>query len=361
MNYEVFHKISEMKPEIALTITMDTYPRSHSKSRQNAIVLKNILKEAESALLEQYSKREVGPILENLERLSGSVDPTEECHGIVMFISANFTEHYRLPFHPGNSIKVGNKFATRTIIRAIEHGEYYYLLALSQSEVRLFEAYSQSILGEVKDDSFPFTENRFYQTDSLKRSFGSSTDKSSQQFFRQAEEVLLSYYHKNPLPIVIAGTEEAFANYQTIEKKEKLVIGHIRGNYDDPTTEELKDLGEKAWGLVQDLQLWQQVQSIEAIMAAHVSNLLETELFDIYDYAKKGQVKELYVEESYFVSAALNSEGRLVGDLDAGLPVDDAVNEVIYEVLKYGGSVSFIDPYLLDGSKRIAAILRWRS
>lgn len=361
MNYEILHQISEMNPEVGVTITMDTYPRPQSKSKQNEIVLKNILKQAEVNLLEQCTKREAESVLENLKKINDTIDLTEDCHGIVIFVSSDFSMHYRLPFHPGNRIKIGNKFATRTLIRALEHGEFYYLLTLSKKEVRLYEAYMQTIQKEIKDDSFPFTDNRYYETDRLKRSFASSTDKTSQQFFRQAEEVLLEYYKKEPLPIIIASAEEAFANYKNIEQKEKMVIGHIRGNYDAPTNKELQNLAEKAWVHIQEFQLEQQVQSIERVDKAYSSDLLETDLFRIYDFAIAGQVKELYIEESYFESAVINKDGHLVSKANDGTPVDDAVNEVIHEVLKRGGYIAFVDPYLLGESKCIAAILRWRN
>lgn len=360
IKHDEIQKLNEMERDIAVTITMNLNEQFNPKNAHDELILKNMVGAAEDRLLEKYSKREVFGIIENLKNMPDAVEYSSSDRGLVLFAADDFCDYATLPFFPGNAIKIARTFATRTLIRALSQLEHYYILCLSQNEVRLIECYDNQLIAEC-GEGFPILNETFYSTDRHKNSFFSAQDKIIQAFFRTVEEELNKVVEKNPLPFVLAGTGEAMANYEAVIGKEKLVIGKVRGNYDSDSGTELKDLIVKAYQVVSEYKNSKVLESMNDIDEAKGKKLVEYDLNQIYHLAQNGQVRELVVDEDYYQSAILSADDMLLlGTEKEGMPVDDVANFIIQIVSKFGGDIVFVPPYSLSRNNRLTAILRWR-
>ena len=64
----------------AVTITLPTH-RTSPENRQDPIRVKNLVEQATKRLLEEFSKREIAPLLDRLERLVEGIDYRHTLNG----------------------------------------------------------------------------------------------------------------------------------------------------------------------------------------------------------------------------------------------------------------------------------------
>lgn len=361
MNYNLLSDLITVQQDCAVTVTLDTFALPNPKAKQNALIIKNALNEARERVLERFKKRDVETVLMNLDKLEASLERHTFKPGLVIFVSEDYADFLDLPFSPGKNIKVDTGFHLRTIIRQLEQMDHYYLLTISQSHVRLIEAYDDVLIEEVKDKNFPFKNTVFYTTDRSVRSQAGRTDKDAQEFFRSVNRAFATYYDALPLPIILAGTRENIANYLEVTHERKFIIGSINGNYDTTLKTELQDLIKECGKIIADYKQERYEHFAATIEESRFSNLLEFNIGSLYPLAANGQVKELIVEFDYYVPAFVDeSEKLLTFNPEKGVSTDDAVDIIIRTVLSTGGSITFVPKDHLGDGERICGILRWR-
>lgn len=361
MNYADIELLYSEKKNPALTIKMNVNEGTNPNSDHDRITLKNMVEAAQSRLLEEYKPREIEQLLENLHETAHAVTLNIHNRGLVLFVAKDTAKYALLPFPVGNKIKIGRHFATRTLIRAYNQIEHYFILAVSQSEVRLIECYNNSLVQE-HTQGFPVKNDEYYNTDRLKKSFASAQDKIIQKFLRDVDSRLQPIYAACPLPIVVAGPEEAIANYTKIAGDTRQIIGKVRGNFDTFDGAQLNKLINSAYKVVQAYKTKKTDASFADMDQALSRGLLEYDINKIYQYAQNGQVAELLVDQDYYVKAIKDEHTGLLhfGTKKSGTQLDDAVNHIIHHVKATSGDVVFLPPYSIDSSRRMAAILRWR-
>ena len=80
-----------------LTITLPTH-RTSPENRQDSIRMSNLVAEAQERLLAGFSKREIEPLLTQLDELVESIDFRYSLDGLVLFVNSDFTRGFFLPF-----------------------------------------------------------------------------------------------------------------------------------------------------------------------------------------------------------------------------------------------------------------------
>lgn len=361
MKYQYFNDINAIETKIAVTITVDTHNRADPKNNQDRIVLKNEINYARKRLLSEYDKREVWPIIEQLEKLEEDIDHSHNTEGLVLFASENFSDIVRLPFKPGNAVEIDQKFATRSLIRAVSQAEHYYILCLSLTEIRLVEAYNDILIGEFKNEFFPFLNDEYYTTDRMKNSFSDTQEKYLKEFFNVADKKFHEQYKVNPLPVILAGTEKNLSYFIEKTSDKANIIGQIRGNFDDRDGVSLHELVELAADVLKEYQTAEYLTGLDEMEAAEGGHRLVTDILHVYQAVKEGRVQKLFVEKDYFQSAKIleNGELQLVDEPYGEEIIDDVINEFIYTVLQFGGDVVFLPSHYIGRDTKIAAILRW--
>lgn len=159
--------------------------------------MSNLVAEAQERLLAGFSKREIEPLLTQLDELVESIDFRYSLDGLVLFVNRDFSRAFFLPFSLKERVVVDETFYTRDLIYAMNRTPRYWGLVISEQPPRLFEGSHETLI-EVKEDGFPLIHTGPGGEAPLPGGFGIKKsqyrDERHRQFFRNSDLVKNSMY-----------------------------------------------------------------------------------------------------------------------------------------------------------------------
>jgi hypothetical protein len=352
----VLKEIKDVLDYPSVTILLKTH-RSHPENKKDSTKLRNLLKEAENRLLEEFNKREVGAVLENLKKYEDGFDHNLNLDSLVIFVNKDIANHVRLPIEVESRVIIDQNFATRDLVRALHKSEHYYILRLNLNNVQLFEAFADRPVKEVVGNGFPI-ENNLYNTDTLKRSMGEKQDNMSREFFNRVDKTFQDFYKSHPAGLVITGADRNIAFYKEICDNDRMIMGEIKKNLDNLSTYEMV---KEAWPVALDYIKQSKSEALDLLGSAVGQNKFASDLTDIWKMVNQGRGDVLLVENDFFQPAIIQQDGSLKLAEDQNEPgvIDDIIDELMEVHLSMGGRVVFMDPGQLDNHQKIALILRY--
>lgn len=239
----------------------------------NRIEVKNMLREAETALLSAGVKpRQVKKTLRPARLLLEDHEFWSIHHeSLVLFMHPQLFRFYHIPDHTTPyMLTVETGFNLEPLLQAMQNNQQYYILALGHKNVRLYEGDHYSIKpvqlknfpsdmkGTLGIDEYP----KFRETHTIgpaskgkgseayhKQYNVSQTDKAMLlEFFRRIDQRLHNFLTYRKKPLVLAGVNYLLPIYRKVNTYPDLVSGAITGNQDYPNLQSLKD---KAWQMVE--------------------------------------------------------------------------------------------------------------
>ena len=75
--------------------------------------------QAANRLLEEFSKRDIAPLLERLGKLAGEIDYRHTLDGLALFVNRDFSRAVKLPFPLSERVNIGETFLTRNLVYAM--------------------------------------------------------------------------------------------------------------------------------------------------------------------------------------------------------------------------------------------------
>ena len=278
-NRSKLQRLAELENDLCVSIYMPTY-RNESDWSQNTTRLKNLLGDARDQLREQgYREDKIDETLGDARQLLDRPGFWRENigDGLALFITPNTTEAFRLPLSFDELAIVGDRFHLKPMFPLIASNNRFYLLALSQNDVRLYQGTHQSI-SEVETAEIPkdiveaiaqyedpeqqiqlHIQNRAAQADGSSRmdashhghGGGDFDDMSGEpqerlkRFLREVDESVSGYIGDEEVPLILAGVSEYLPLYREINSYPHLIDDEIvAGN---PESLSAKTLHEKAW------------------------------------------------------------------------------------------------------------------
>lgn len=369
----------------AVTILLPTH-RTSPDNRQDPIRVKNLASQAADRLLKEFSKREVQPLLNNLDAIVNEIDYRHALDGLAIFVNQEFARKFYLPFPVSERVIIDETFVTRDLVMAMNRSPRYWVLALSENSTRLFEG-ARDALVEITDYGFPRTNegpggelplpgdyepvagwgswNVGLPQGGLSLPGGFGAEKSAyrdeyrRKFFREVDGAFAEAAQDDPLPLLLAGVGRQLSFFNEVSRHGAWVAGLLQGNYDQTSAH---DLGRLLWPLVleaMDARRQKLLQELDAAVGAQRS---ASTLGEAWMHAQMGRVATLLVEEDYHQPARRSESGMLLTVVDeAGGPdvLEDAVDDLIELVLQKGGQVYFLQAGALAIHGRVAAILRY--
>ena len=130
--------------------------RAGSETRQNPIRAKNLVSEAANRLSQLgCSRDQVERVLRPAVQLGDSPDNEfwrHQAQSLAMLLAPDFARFVRLPYETAELVVVGERFNLKPLLRLLTGDGPFHILALSQQQVRLFQATRYQIeLAEVDD------------------------------------------------------------------------------------------------------------------------------------------------------------------------------------------------------------------
>ncbi len=340
MSVERLALLASEKNNPCVTISLNTH-RTHPDNAQDAILLKNLCAEAEKRLIDEFGKRSVAKILEDLSALPEEIDVQHNLDSLHIFLSNDTKEILKSAWPTSTEgVHIAERFAVRDAIKAYNRSEPYLLMVLSQGGVQLYEAINDAIVQEVRNDDFPFKANPHYITHSDKRSQASSMDNMLREYFNKVDKALVSVHNQMRLPCVVISTEQNYSHLMHVADRPAVYLGHSAINYNAMAEH---DLVKQAWGVIEPLQKERRTQAIEEMQEAVAGTGVLTDLQEVYQAAIDGRGELLIVHESFAQPVLMKDERTFDLIDDATMPnaIDDIVSVIAWEVIAKGGRVVF--------------------
>lgn len=355
------------------------------KTQQDPIRMKNML----SRVVEQLEKSdlrrsEINELLKPVESLSSESDFwRHQSDGLAIYITDNFMEYFRLPIEFDELFVIANRFHLKPILPLLSRNGHFYMLALSQKQIRLLEGTLFSV-DEIELDDVPnsLQEALFYDDpekqlqyhtstgtpgnigarSSVYHGQGASEDDSKNnilRFFHKVDTGLMELLRSEQSPLVLAGVNYLIPIYREANQYPHLVETTIEGNPDELSAEKLHDL---AWKIVQPIFSSDLHQAKSRYKEFRGSNneLVSSSLEDIIPAAHYGRVDTLFVSLEQQVWGRFDAtnnklertQGYQINDLDL-------LDLAAVQTFLNGGVVYALEDDDMPDAVQLAAIYRY--
>lgn len=254
-----------------VSIFMPTH-RKGTETQQDPIRFKNLMREAEEQLIANGLR---GQDARDLLSLAKELDDYQfwqhQSDGLAIFISANVFSYYCLPLNFQELVVVTDRFHLKPLLTLLSGDGRFYVLALSQNQVRLLQCTRYSV-NEVELEDVPQSIAEALKYDDPEKQFqfhtgtpqGGGGDRSAifhgqgagaddekdniLRYFRKVDGGLQELLNNQQAPLVLAGVEYLLPIYKEANNYPNLMDEGVTGNPDELKAEELHEQG---WTIVQ--------------------------------------------------------------------------------------------------------------
>ena len=369
---------------LCVSIYMPTH-RAGRGIQQDSIRLKNLLGEAEEALtLSGLRTPEAQELLEPAEKLlQDGLFWQHQSDGLALFLSPEAFRSYRLPFDFEELVVVTDRFHIKPLLPLLSGGQFY-VLALSQNEVRLLQGTRYSV-SEVDLEGMPesLAETLRYNDPEKRFQFHTSTRTPGgkgqrpaifhghgvasaddpkdyiSRYFHQVDEALQDLLRDEQVLLVLAGVDYLHPIYKEANAYPYLVDEGIEGNPEELSAEELH---ERAWAIVQPLFLAAQKEAAAEYkqLAGVGSEQASNDLKEIVPAAYHGRVETLFVTVGLQKWGSFDPDTNVVHLYEEAEPGDeDLLDFAAVQTLLNGGTVYAVELEKVPDGASLAAVFRY--
>jgi hypothetical protein len=336
-----------------VTISLNTH-RTFPDNAQDGIQLKNLIKEAKERVVKELGKRPASLLLEKLDSIESDVDLNYSLNSLHIYLSNNTKEIIKSTWPTNeNGVHFSNNFDIRPLIKSYNRSEEYFILLLSQGGGTLYNAVNDGIVGEIRNDDFPFSENRHYHTTADKSSDSKHLDDLVREYFNKVDKALVKVCNETGLNCLVICTEDNYSRLMQVADKPAIYLGYAPIDYQQTDTHHIANQG---WGIVKDLQHKRRVEAISEIKEAVGQANVLTDLQEIYQASMDGRGDLLMVHQDFAQPVLMKSNRtfELISDASKPAAIDDITSNIAWNILSKNGRVFFTQQ---DEIKEIGAIV----
>src|SRR5690554_1377719 len=351
-------ELKALTSENSITIILNTH-RTLPDNQKDAILLRNLIKEAETRLLADFTKKEVQSLIDKLNQLADTINHRENIESLILFVNQDIAEFVRLPITVENRVVIDNTFATRDLIRGLKNQANYYVLVLSKDQARLIEALNDKVVKEL-DNPYPFI-NKVSQSSGMAELSDASRQRNLiAEFFNQVDKIVNQTRKNNPLPVLISSDQQNYYEYMKIADQPDTIFDIFLSR--NRQSEKDHEIVSDAWEVVREYNKKKNDQRKAELKKAVTLNKFISDTNEIYRAIKEGRIQTLFVEQGLFQPAIIeNDEIKYVPESSrnqAGI-IDDIYDELIELNMDYGGDVVFLPKGELSKFNGFGAITRY--
>lgn len=352
--------ISKLQSEATgcnVTLIFNTH-RTAPDNQADSIQYKNLAKEALQKVKDTCEKNAAKTIENKLEQLGEDIDHNLNRDSMLIFVNENFHDFVRLDVSVENRAVVDRSFAMRDIVKAMHRRQSFYALVLSRDSARLLKAEQGKEIVEVEDE-FPVENELYYVDDKLKSTMAGKTEQMIEEFFSKVDRAMQEILKKEALPVVVCTEERNFHHYMNVTGYKEAVAGHLNKNRMDYTAYEVIKEARK---VLERHMAEKNKARLEELNKAKGSNLLESDLNQVWRAIHEGKGKTVFVAEGYHQPGKMNGTNIEIADDGSTSGPDavaDLVDEIISAQIKYGGDVVFADPEAMEDFSGLALVTRY--
>jgi release factor family 3 len=360
--------------------------RGGVESQQDELRLRHQIRDAENRLLlENLRSTQVEKLLEPLTTLLEDGDFwLHTVDGLAIFRSSELFRYYRLPCSFKEQVIVSDHFYLKPLLPFLTNDGRFYVLALSQNEIRLLEGTRYSVheveLPEAVPESlaealkYEETENEVWYYSSSSGALVGKGGRRAAIFYGQgvghddSKDHLLRYFQQidrglhellkdEKAPLVLAGVEYLLPLYRQANTYPYLLDQGVAGNPDKLSSDALH---EEAWAVVKPY--FQRAQ--EKIAAQYRDNVgtarTSNNIREIMPAAYYGRVSSLFVAVDQELWGIFDPTSNTIHvHKEPKFRDDDLLDEAATQTLGHSGSVYAMEQAKIPGESLVAAVFRY--
>lgn len=279
-------------------------------TRQDPIRLRNLLDEATARLdAEGVDRRRSEDLLAPHRALLDDAGFWRHlADGLALYAAPGFHRRFRLPLALDEEVAVGPTFRVRPLLPLLSGAGHFFVLALSQNLVSLYEATRSSIaelprgsipatLGDALSHEDPERQLQFRSTGGGVAQFhghgaGDEIDKAAlERFFRAVDRGVMEAIGDVPGPVVLASVAYYAPIYRAVTRHPWVVEPSVEGNPEHLSPAELH---AKAWPLAEPALSAGREEALRRLREAPTARVV-ADLDDVLAAAREGRVEALVV------------------------------------------------------------------
>jgi hypothetical protein len=340
MQRERLEKLVAETSNPCVTISLNTH-RTHPENKQDAIALKKLCVEAEDRLVNEFGKKPIVQLLNKLMLIPSEINENHNLDSLHIFLSNTTKEIFKstLPAKD-DRIYISDSFALSPIIKSINRSIDYLILVVSQGGVKMFKVTNDSVVSEIQNDYFPFTENPHFNTESLKISDPKASDNMVREFLNKVDKAVVKMYYQTNYNCVVICTDDNYSRLLQVADKPGIYAGHANIDYNNQSSYQI---AEQAWEIMKIQQTKREKSAIDEMKEAVGQKKAVTGLSEIYKAVKEGRGDLLLVQNDFSQAVKITGDAsfELVDDATQPGAVDDITSEIAVEVISKKGRVVF--------------------
>lgn len=373
---------------LAALLTQDTAPcismfmpthRAGEDTRQDPIRFKNLLGQAEEQLIALGLRSpEARKLLQPAQALLD--DPAFWRHmsdGLTLFAAPEQFYTYRLPLELREMVIVADRFRIKPLLPLFTGDGHFFILALSQNEIRLLEATRHSV-DEIELEGVPSSMAEALSLDVEKElqfqtpSTGGRGERAAAfhghdpaddakirilRYFQLVDDGLRQMLRDEQAPLVLAGVDYLLPLYKEANSYPHLMAEGITGSPDELKAEELH---KQAWDIVEPHFATAHRQALADYAQMAGTGLTSNRIDEVVPAAHHGRVSILWVALGAKVWGRLDLDSGTVDLHEEPAPGDeDLLDLAALQTLLKGGTVYAIEPETVPGEALVAALFRY--
>lgn len=356
-------------------------PLHHEDTRQIRAAAKSAIRAVEQRLEQRNEDRtQAEALMEPLRAFPWEIEAEPEQKGVVVLRSPGVFQRFFIPREVEESVTVARHFHLLPLIPVLLETQPFYILALSQKNVRLLRCTNTTSEEVNLPPSVPRSLDDFLQTDrpghvldnastggpgtgSMDRvMFGTGTDKERKDqhllhFYKAVDRGITDLLHTGTAPVVIAGVEYELPLYRSVSGFPRLVDEAVRGAPDGLKGGELH---KRALEVMH--AHWR--KDVDAALAMYEqfggSSRASVGLKEIVKAAYDGRVLHLFVAEGAHHKGNFDDATHRVRAHRQEEPGDeDLINAAAVETLRHAGNVFVVPAGKVPHGSPMAAVMRY--
>lgn len=384
MNQEFREELRELVQKQGgpcVSIFMPTF-RAGTEVQQNPIRLKNLLRESEQQLVSLGARQpEARELLGPAHGLLADGNFwRRQADGLAVFIASDVFRTYSLPIHFDELSVVTDRFHVKPLLRVLAEDDRFFVLALSQKELRLLEC-SRFGVSVVELEGVPKSMDEALKYDDPQRRLqfhtgtqgrgggkrsallhgqGVGVDDTKSNIWRYClmiDDGLHNLLREERAPLILAGVDYLLPIYREANGYPHLVENCITGNPDVLSADELH---ARAWEIVQPHFKQGQEEAMAKYLRLAGTGLASGDVREIVPAAVFGRVESVFLPVGKQIWGSFDAQQNEVILHQEVQPGDqDLLDLVAIQTFTNGGAVYVVEPEQIPNKQSAAAVFRY--
>ncbi len=314
---EQLHDLMQVRQFPCVTFYLPV-EKTGADTRAGAIILRNMLKNAEDAL------KQKGVRTPDIERLLAPVHALldnalfweKQNLGLALFVNDQGMTSHRLPIRFAETLLVADRFLVRPLLSMIGQDGRYAMLALGLSDTRLYRCTRHTMMEgamTAHPDSLQAVLDSYDVEKQMQHHSGSSIGRGGasgtvfhgfdsmkdsekdriREYFRKVDASLRESLTDDHLPVVLVCVDYLAPLFRSVSKDPRVQANHISGS---PDTIRRDVLLEKGWEVVRPIFEKDKNKALSALEKAMGSKKVTTDVRKVLLATQNGQVDTLFLQ-----------------------------------------------------------------